>query len=371
MNDFFAQVWLGNTVKSYLLVVAIILFVILFKKFISHYLASLIFQLVKKAWRDVDKRSFTTLIVKPLGFFLVILVSVATLHRLKFPDELDADLYRITLKEVLHIIGSLAIVISFVRLLIRTIDFIAMILQIKAERNSDLSDNQLIVFFKDFFKVILVIIGLLMVLKFAFGYHITNLLTGVSLVAAAIALALRESLENLIASFIIFFDKPFSMGDVVKVHNFTGTIEKIGLRSTRIRTDQKTSITVPNKQMVDSILDNLSLRTQRKGELRLEIELSTLSAVTEQLVGGIRKITDQPEVENFTVMLTDITSSAQVISVDYFTGPITMQDFNTVKERINFSVLKLLEEMNVEIAGASTDVRVTGSDQASDGAILR
>ena len=201
--------------------------------------------------------------------------------------------------------------------------------------------------------------GLLMVLKFTFGYNITNLLTGLSIVGAAIALALRESLENLIASFIIFFDKPFSMGDVVKIQTFTGTIEKIGLRSTRIRTDQKTSITVPNKQMVDSILDNLSLRTQRKGELRLEVGLSTPSAILDQLITGIRKIIDRKEVENSTVLLNDITSSAFVILVDYFTGPVTAVEFNTVKEQVNFEILKLMEELQVELAGASTDVRIS------------
>ena len=181
-------------------------------------------------------------------------------------------------KELLHSIGSLVLIVSFIWFFCECIDFISIILHIKANRTHDSTDNQLIVFFKDFFKVILCIIGLLMILKFTFGYKIGNLLTGLSLVGAAIALALRESLENLIASFIIFFDKPFSMGDSVKVHNFTGTVEKIGLRSTRIRTEQKTFITVPNKQMVDSILDNLSQRTQRKGELRLEVGLLTSSA---------------------------------------------------------------------------------------------
>ncbi len=77
-------------------------------------------------------------------------------------------------------------------------------------------------------------------------------------------MATRESLENLIASFIIFFDKPFMVGDLVKVQSITGTVEKIGLRSTRIRTDQKTYVTMPNKQMVDSIMDNLSLRAPRR-----------------------------------------------------------------------------------------------------------
>ena len=95
---------------------------------------------------------------------------------------------------------------------------------------------------------------------------------------AAIALATRESLENLIASFIIFFDKPFATGDTVKVLQFTGTVEKIGLRSTRIRTESKTYITVPNKQMVDSVVDNISLRTQRKAEIKLEMEVQNSAA---------------------------------------------------------------------------------------------
>ena len=264
---------------------------------------------------------------------------------------LDVDIYRITLREILHIIASLVLIVSFIRLLLRIIDFIAIILHIKANRTHDLNDNQLIVFFKDFFKVILCIIGLLMILKFTFGYKISNLLTGLSLVGAAIALALRESLENLIASFIIFFDKPFSMGDSVKVHSFSGIVEKIGLRSTRIRTDQKTFITVPNKQMVDSILDNLSQRTQRRGELRLEVGLSTSSAALEQLIDGIRKKTNRREIENSTVLLNDISPSAFIIVVDYFTGPVTQAEFNTVKEQLNFEILKLMEILDVQLAG--------------------
>jgi MscS family membrane protein len=89
-----------------------------------------------------------------------------------------------------------------------------------------------------------------MILHFAFNLDVGSFLTGLSIVGAAVALSLRESLENLIASFVIFFDKPFTTGDVVKVQGITGTVEKIGLRSTRIRTEQKTYVTVPNKQMV-------------------------------------------------------------------------------------------------------------------------
>ena len=359
MNEFLDRVWLDNTIRSYLVVVLIILFVIIVKKYIAQYVAGLIFHFVKAVWKDVDKKYFTSLVEKPLGGFLVILVAVTTLSKLRFPELLNVDIYRVASKELMQSIGSLVLIISFIRLLLRMIDFISIILHIRADRTHDVTDNQLIVFFKDFFKVVLSIIGLLMIFKFSFGLKIGNLLTGLSLVGAAIALALRESLENLIASFIIFFDKPFSMGDTVKVHAFTGTVEKIGLRSTRIRTEQKTFITVPNKQMVDSIIDNLSMRTQRKGELRLEVGLSTASATLDQLIDGIRKITGRKEIENSTVLLSDITSSAFVILVDYFTGPVTAAEFNKVKEQVNFETLRLMETLGVEIAGSSTDVRIT------------
>jgi MscS family membrane protein len=359
MNDLLEQVWWGNPVKNYLIVAGVILFVWLLRKIISRYFARLLYRIIHPIWKDVDRPSFVNLVVKPLGLFLAILISVVALHKLVFPPELDAEVYRYTVKQILHCIGRIILIVSFTALLLRIIDFIALILEKRANLTVDQSDNQLIVFFKDFFKVILVIIGIMLVLRFAFGLNVGGLLTGLSIVGAAIALALRESLENLIASFIIFFDKPFIMGDLVKVLNITGTVERIGLRSTRIRTDQKTYVTVPNKQMVDSVLDNLSLRTQRRGDLKLEIGLSTPAATIEKFIEGIRKIVTRKEIENANVHLSEITGNAIFILSDYYTAPVTIQEFNQVKQEINLQSLKLMEELKIEIAGASTDVRIT------------
>ncbi len=360
MNEFFHRQVLDNSIGRYLVVLAIILFTMSVRRWVAHQGAGLIFQVVRRIWKDVDKKSFTNLVTRPLGSFLLILVAVATLHKLKFPVAWDLEIYEVTIKQILHALGTIILVIAFIRLLTRMIDFIALLLHIKADRSHDTSDNQLIVFFKDFFKVVLGVIGLLMVFKLAFGYDIGNLLTGLSIVGAAIALALRESLENLIASFIIFFDKPFTTGDVVKVNAFTGTVEKVGLRSTRIRTDQKTYITVPNKQMVDSILDNLSQRTQRKGELRLELGLDTPAGKLQQFIDAARQLLNRPEVENSTVLLSDITSTAFIIQFEYFTGPVTMNEFNGVKQELNFGVLHALKDLEIEIAGASMDIKIAG-----------
>ena len=361
MNDFFDQVVLDNTIRQYCIVFGVILFTLILKRFISKYLAGLLFKVVNSIWKDVDKRSFTSLVIKPLAFFLLILVSIIALHKLNFPEDLNVDIYKFNLKQFFHWIATIILIISFIGLLLRVIDFVAIILEKKADLTPDQTDNQLIIFFKDFFKVILIIIGLVLTLKYAFGFNVGSLITGLSIVGAAIALALRESLENLIASFIIFFDKPFVISDVVKVQGITGTIEKIGLRSTRIRTDQKTAVTVPNKQMVDSIVDNLSLRTQRRGDLKLELSVQTPPVKISSVLGSIKTILTQKDIESFHVHLSEITSNAAIIVSDYYTAPLTLLAFNEVKESVNLRVLNLLNELEIEIAGASTDIRVMGN----------
>ena len=72
-------------------------------------------------------------------------------------------------------------------------------------------------------------------------------------------MASKESLENLLGSFTIFFDKPFLVGDLVSTGSITGTVEKVGFRSTRIRTFDKSVVTVPNKNMISTELDNLAI----------------------------------------------------------------------------------------------------------------
>ena len=349
----------SNSTTASALVAGTILFVLLLKKFISRYLAGLLFKVVSKIWKGVDKRSFTSLLIQPLGFFLIILVSIIALHKLHFPALLNIEIYEYSVRQIIHCIGTIVLIVSFIWLLLRIIDFITTILERKADLIPHQSDNQLIVFFRDFFKVVISIVGVMMVLNYAFDLNVGSLITGLSIVGAGIALALRESLENLIASFIIFFDKPFTTGDLVKVQQVTGTVEKIGLRSTRIRTDQKTLLSVPNKQMVDSMLDNLSLRTQRKGELRLEVSLNTDSTKMEALLTGIRKLLQRKEVEEEHVFLQEITGQAFIIQVEFFTAPVTIREFNSVREDINLKALQLMETVGIRIAGANIDVRVS------------
>jgi MscS family membrane protein len=245
VSRLFDFIILDNTLGTYILISGIILLAVSLREYISRVFASLVFKVVKRIAYGVDRRSFVNLVTPPLEIFFVILVTLIALEKLKYPDFLDFSIYKVSLHHVIEIIAMIVMISSFIWLLLRIIDFIAIILEQKANITESQSNNQLIVFFKDFFKVILVILGVLMILKFGFNFRITSLITGLSLAGAAIALATRESIENLIASFIIFFDRPFSTGDQIKVQNITGTVEKIGLRSTRLRTTQNHMLLFP------------------------------------------------------------------------------------------------------------------------------
>ena len=257
------QIILSNSLRSYLLVAAILLVTLLIKRLISRFFASMIYTWVdKKNHSDLRKNHVHRLIV-PIEQFLIFLVAIIAIYELKFPEAWDLKLFKLSLQQFLDSGVKFMFIVLMIRVGLRTLEFISIILENKSRLTKDLSDDQLVLFFRDFFKVIIYIIGVLLVLRYVFNESIGNLVTSLSLVGAAVALSTRESLENIIASFIIFFDKPFTVGDLVKVSGFTGTIEKIGLRSTRIRTQDKTYISVPNKQMVDSIVDNFSLRSER------------------------------------------------------------------------------------------------------------
>jgi len=357
MYEFLNREFWGNPVKDYFWVLGVILFVFLLNRFISKYIALLLCRVFKRAWKTFDQQKFVDLIIHPLGVFLTITVSIVAFYRLNFPESLNVTLYRYPLQKIILALGIITQIVAFTWLLLRIIDFIAEVLSVRAMKTKDQSDNQLIVFFRDFLKVLIGVVGVVMILKFAFNYNVSSLLTGLSIVGAAIALALRESLENLIASFVIFFDKPFTTGDNVKVQQVAGTVERIGLRSTRIRTADKSYVTVPNKQMVDSVLDNVSLRSQIRGEINLFMNLQTSPAKILQLQEAIKGyLAEQKEIQSSSVLFNDIRVQSFVMFIEFFTPNMEWSRFTAIRQALNYFILQKMEELGVRIAAEGKDL---------------
>jgi MscS family membrane protein len=352
MPEFLQQEFLNNTLAMYLWIGVTVLLLLLFKRLLSKGFASVLYFTFPNTRSYVSRQQFLELIVKPLEWLIIILVLVLSFNKLTYPAILDIELYKVSTKDLVDAAGRALLVIFFIRFVRRFIDFIGLLLGEKAKQTPEQSDDQLVYFFRDFLKVIVLIFGVLLFANFVFRYDVSNVITGLSIVTAAVALATRESLENLIASFIILIDKPFVLGDLVKIDSYMGTVEKIGFRSTKLRTDQKTYATVPNKKMVDAILDNLSMRTQRKVEIRLELRPDAKPA---QLLDVTRKaeklMLQKEEIQNHQVFVTDISSGSVVISVDYFTGPIDFDIFLGIKQSIQLELLSIIQDAGLELAG--------------------
>ncbi len=358
--DFFNTIYFDNSVKSYCIVGGTILLMLILKRFVSRYIASVLFRITHRIWKNVEQKSFVDLVVEPLEWFLLILIAVFSIDKLNFPTAWEYKIYGHGTDEILSKLGIGIIIISFTWLLLRMIDFIALVLEQKASRTDDKNKDQLVVFFRDFLKVIIATAGLLMLIKACFNQHIGNLLTSLSIVGAVLALAAKESLENLIASFIIFFDKPFTAGDTLKVNTVTGTVERIGLRSTRIRTADKTLVTVPNKQLVDSAVDNWSMRTQRRAEIKLELSPNTAIATATGFIAAVKNLllNKKEDISSSSVHLTELNKNGLLIIIEYFTQPILLEAFNTIKEEINIDLKKIMEEQQLTMAATTNTVTI-------------
>jgi len=349
--------------RNWLVVICIITGMLLFKRLLSHGVASLFYLLIQKKWKSIERKEFISLTLKPLSWFLFILVSVFALDRLNFPSDWKLKIHGIALENVIEKTGTTLIIISFVYFVISLIDFISLLLEQNANAAKDKSHGQVIIFFRDLLKVIAGIIGILFVIRAAFNQNIGTLLTGLSIVGAALALAAKESLENLIASFIIFFDKPFFTGDTLKVNNVAGTVERIGLRSTRIRTPEKTLVTVPNKQMVDSIVDNMSMRTQRRAEIKLMLSEKSKAEDIQKMIDAIKTelVKKDEEIIKHSVFLTNYSKDGVELTIEYFTRHFSKSEFDKVKQQVNFHLMRLMAEHKLEMSSSAGSINIINS----------
>ena len=355
------KIVLSNPIGNILIVLAIILFVGICRKWLSGRIASLLFIPINEKWKSVDKVSFSGLIITPLSNLLIVVIGFLSIENLNYPTAWQAEINDIRLHDILISIDRCVIIFYLIRFLNSFIDFIALVLDRRAKQNHDKSDDQLIVFFRDFLKAIFYILGFLLILKIGFHVHVGSVLTGLSIVGAALALAAKESIENLIASFIIFFDKPFFTGDFVKINNASqtsGTVENIGLRSTRIRTTEHTLITVPNKQMVDTIVDNWTMRNARKTEINLELDIQNENESLLKLIAETKSFLQQkaPVISDAQVHLFEIHKNYMIVKIEFQTAADPVEKYLSIKEEVNWFIKKQHDLLNLKSASQTQEV---------------
>lgn len=135
-------------------------------------------------------------------------------------------------------------------------------------RRANLHETLIHMLVDNIYGVVMIVLGLVSA-GGQLGINVTAALAGISVVGIAVGLAAQDSLSNMIAGFLIFWDKPFLVGDYLTVMNQYGRVAEITMRSTRIRTQQNTYVVIPNKHIIDSVVVNHT----RHGEIRVEVTI--------------------------------------------------------------------------------------------------
>ena len=354
MNEIFQKSFLGNTIENYCWFLGIIVFGLLFKKLFSKFLSFIIFKLVRKYASEVGFDKLLSLLRKPLGIFILLVAFYIAFQHLSFPEHWHiggGD--KFGLRMVIMTVFKIVVVIVVAWIFLRLIDYFGLILHYKAEKTASKTDDQLIPFFRDALKVIVIILSLFFILGVVFKLNVASLIAGLGIGGLAVALAAKESLENLLGSFTIFLDQPFIVGDLVRVGDIEGNVEKIGFRSTRIRTAEKSYVTVPNKKMVDSELDNLSLRTQRRAKFNIGLSHDTTKKQFENIIKQLKEfIENHPQIvkQETQIRLHDIEPSAINIMIQYLVNTTDANMYLDVRQEINFKILEVIQKNDGTLA---------------------
>lgn len=150
-------------------------------------------------------------------------------------------------------------------------------------------DDQLVPILQKTLKAFLIVVGGILFLQ-NMGYSVGGLLAGFGLGGAAVAMASKDSLANLFGSIVVVFDRPFRVGDWIEMEGKEGTVEEIGLRTTKIRTFANSVMTIPNSMFTTSVINNWSQMNKRRITFRLGLKYGTPADKIEAAVEKIREI---------------------------------------------------------------------------------
>ena len=354
VNAMMERVFWGNPLNNYAWCVGILAFGILFRQLLSKGLSWMAYKVLRNYSKDdLGFKKFLELLKKPFGFFIAIITIYLAFSHLNFPAYWHiAPRDEWGLRMLLFRGMQTLIIISFTWIILRIVDFGGLILLQRAALTESKTDDQVIPFVKESVKIIVCIIALFSILGAVYNMNITSLIAGLGIGGLAIALAAKESLENLLGSFTIFFDKPFIIGDLIKVGNVEGNVEKIGFRSTRIRTLEKTFVTVPNKKLVDTELDNLTNREIRRVKFDFGLRVDTPPETLHQVINEIRLcINNHPmRFEEVSVHLFELGSSAINIRVIYFVNAADWNTYMDMRQDINFNIIDIVKGNGAKFA---------------------
>lgn len=282
-------------------------------------------------------------IAKPLSFLLGVALFRLAVEWIVFPLLIRIVLMRVLLA---LLFGGLAWTG------LRVIDAIAAEFIVVMSQRQRASAASVVPLLRRTAKVLAVVISVLLTLNF-WGFNTTALLAGLGVGGLAVALAAQKTIENLFGGVSIISDKPVLVGDFCKFGDRSGTVEDIGLRSTRVRTSERTIVTVPNGQFSSLMIENFGPRDKilfnPTLKLRRDIKPSQIRSVIER-IAEMLKANTKVDPNQRRVRFVGMGDQSVNIEVNTYILTRNFDEYLEVQEQLLLGFLDLLENVGTGLA---------------------
>ena len=193
------------------------------------------------------------------------------------------------------------------------------------------------------------------------GYNINGLLTGLGVGGLAVSLAAQDSLKSMISGFVIMFDKPFDVGDFIETSDFSGTVEDITMRSTRVRKLDDTVIAVPNTKLAESLITNYAKLTKRLVEFKIGLLYSTSADVLKECKKEIYEFLaghEKVESETIRVRFCEYEESALNLQIRCYIAITDLEEYYAFVEELNFAIKEIIENNDTDFAYPTQSIHI-------------
>ena len=215
-------------------------------------------------------------------------------------------------------------------------------------------------------KAVLFLIAMFLIFS-VLGFNMSTALAGVGILTLAVGFGAQKSIENLFGGVFVLGDEVIRVGDVCKFGDRTGTVEDIGLRSTRVRTEERTLLAIPNGTVATINIENLSRRDKILFKTVLGLHLDTSADQLRHVLGEIRGVLsshDKIEKNTIRVRLTELAATAINVELVCYVLTRDFDEFAAVREELLLRIMNFVEDSGTRLASPSQTLYLSGDQGA-------
>ena len=278
---------------------------------------------------------------EPLVLGIVVITAWWALERLHFAEGSQ---------EFINHVFNVLVAINITWLVVRIVDaMVSEYLVPVVEKSESTIDDTILPILRKSVRFVLWTIGIVMGLNNA-GYNVGALLAGVGIGGIAMAMAAKDFVSNIFGGVTVFLDKPFTSGDRIVINGFDGSVQEIGIRSTKLETLEGRRVTIPNNKFTASEVINISSEPWRKVKITLGLTYDTSADRIQEAVELLNAVVrDIPTIEDNHYATFDSFGdfSLNILFIYYIKKD---EDVLNIQSSVNFAILKAFNAAGLDFA---------------------